>query len=50
MKKKRLIIDIKNLNIIFTDDVYFMSLQSEIIALVINFDFILVIDAFKFFY
>ena len=49
-RKDRIVIDIRNLNVITQSNVYFLSLQSEIIMTVRDCDYIFVIDCFVFFY
>ena len=49
-KKKRVVINIRELNVIIQFDVYFLSLQFEIISIVLNCQYITVIDCFVFFY
>ena len=49
-KKNRVIIDIRELNVIIQSNVYFFSLQTNIIFAIRNCFFIFVIDAFDFFY
>ena len=49
-KKKRVIIDIRDLNAITQSNVYFLSFQTKIIFVVIKCQYIIVIDCFDFFY
>ena len=49
-RKDRIVIDIRNLNVITQSNVYSLSLQSEIIMIVRDCDYIFVIDCFAFFY
>ena len=49
-KKNQMIIDIQTLNKIIMFDVYLLSLQTEIITLLRNKKYILIINCFKFFY
>ena len=49
-KKKRVIIDIRDLNAITQSNVYFLSFQTKIIFVVIKCQYIIVIDCFEFFY
>ena len=49
-KKKRVIIDIRNLNVIIQSNVYLLSLQSNIIWLITNCEYIIVINVTFFFY
>jgi hypothetical protein len=49
-KKRRMMIDIRELNKITKSDFYSMSLQSDIISVVADFKFISIINATTFFY
>ena len=49
-RKKRVIVDIRDLNKIAIIDFYFMSLQSNIIATIIDCQFISIFDVAKFFH
>ena len=49
-RKERVVINIKNLNVITQSNAYFFSLQSNIIILVRKCSFISIIDCFNFFY
>ena len=49
-QKKRVVIDIRNLNFIFQSDVYSLSLQNDIIQIVQECSFISIINCFSFFY
>ena len=49
-RKNRIVIDIRNLNVIIQSNVYLLSLQNEIIMIVRNCDYIFVIDCSVFFY
>ena len=49
-KKKRVIIDIRSLNVIIQSDVYSLFLQSNIIQLIIDCEYIIVINVAFFFY
>ena len=49
-RKKRIVIDIRDLNVITQSNVYFLSLQSEIIVVVRHCNYISIIDCFVFFY
>ena len=48
-RKDRIVIDIRNLNVIIQSNVYFLFFQSEIIITVRDCDYISVIDCFAFF-
>ena len=50
MKKKRVVINIRNFNVITQLDVYSLSLQFEIIFVVLNCQYIIVINCFSYFY
>ena len=50
MKKRRVIVDIRTLNKIIETDIYFMSLQSDIISSIVDCDFIFIVDATIFFH
>ena len=49
-KKKRVVVDIRNLNVIIQLNVYSLSLQLNIIQLIIDCEYIIVIDVASFFY
>ena len=49
-KKKRVIVNIRDLNAIIQSNVYFLSFQTKIIFVVIKCQYIIVIDCFEFFY
>ena len=49
-RKKRVVIDICDLNVIIQSNVYSLSLQSNIIQLMTEYDYIIIIDATFFFY
>ena len=49
-RKNRIVIDIRNFNVIIQSNVYFLFFQNEIIMIVRNCDYIFVIDCFAFFY
>ena len=49
-RKKRVVVDIRELNFIIQFDVYFLSLQIKIISIVRNCSYIIVVNAFVFFY
>ena len=49
-KKTRVVIDIKKLNAVFQSNAYSLSLQSDIIQVVQNCQFISIIDCVSFFY
>ena len=49
-RKKRIVIDIRDLNVITQSNVYFLSLQNEIIVAVRHCNYISIIDCFVFFY
>ncbi len=49
-KKKRVVINIRNLNVITLFDVYFLSLQSNIISTIKRCNYLFVIDCASFFY
>lgn len=49
-RKRRVIVDIRDLNKIILIDAYFLSLQSNIIALVSDCQYIIVVDAARFFH
>ena len=50
IQKKRVIIDIRDLNKITIIDFYFISLQTNIIVAVMNYQFIFVFDVADFFH
>ena len=50
IKKAKIVVNIHNLNKLIISDIYSMSLQSEIIIIIINKNYISVIDVTTFFY
>ena len=49
-KKERAMINIRGLNVVIQIDVYFLSLQSNLISSVKDYRYIIVIDYINFFY
>ena len=49
-RKERIIINIRNLNIVIQTNVYFLSFQSNLIILIKSYRFFNVIDYINFFY
>ena len=49
-KKERAVIDIRDLNAVIQIDVYFLSLQSDLISFMKGYRYIIVIDCASFFY
>ena len=50
IRKARVVVDVCNLNKLIISDIYSMSLQSEIIAMIADKNYISVVDVTTFFY